>query len=164
MKQNQNQGSNLFPFSEYKFFETRLDKIKAHYRKNNIFILDQSYSYSSWKFGLAFKFFNCFGKEIKYIDITVCAYNQVGDRQRDDIGQHTREARCIGPIPANEIATYDFDELFWDDNDIIDKLKVEKIVITFMDNSIRTYSGKAQVDRLRVENHKSPVLDEPITD
>jgi hypothetical protein len=141
----------------------RLDKIKAHYRKNNIFILEQSYSYSSWRFGLAFKFFNCFGKEIKYIDITACAYNQVGDRQRDDIGQHTREARCIGPIPANEIATYDFDELFWDDNDIIDKLKVEKIVITFMDNSIRTYSGKAQVDRLRVENHKSPVLDEPIT-
>lgn len=141
----------------------RLDKIKAHYRKNNIFILDQSYSYSSWRFGLAFKFFNCFGKEIKYIEITACAYNQVGDRQRDDIGQHTREARCIGPIPANEIATYDFDELFWDDNDIIDKLKVEKIVITFMDNSIRTYSGKTQVDRLRVENHKSPVLDEPIT-
>jgi hypothetical protein len=32
-----------------------------------------------------------------------------------------------------------------------------------MDNSVRTYSGKAQVDRLRVENHKSPVLDEPIT-
>ena len=62
----------------------RLDRLFAHYRKNNIFILDQSYSYSSWRFGLAFKFFNCFGKEIKYIEITVCAYNQVGDRQRDD--------------------------------------------------------------------------------
>lgn len=149
--------------TETEELKERLDRLFAHYRKNNIFILDQSYSYSSWRFGLAFKFFNCFGKEIKYIEITVCAYNQVGDRQRDDIGQHTREARCIGPIPANETATYDFDELFWDDNDIIDKLKVEKIVITFMDNSVRTYSGKAQVDRLRVENHKSPILDEPIT-
>ena len=142
----------------------KLDKLYSHYKKNNILILEQKYSYAEYgsRFGLAFQFFNCYTKDIKYILLTVVAYNQVGDKQRDDIGKHTREARCIGPIAPNESGTYDFNELFWDDNDVINKLKLEKVVVTFMDGTTRTYSGKTQVDRLRVENHPSINLDKPI--
>lgn len=142
----------------------KLDKLYSHYKKNNILILEQKYSYAEYgsRFGLAFQFFNCFTKDIKYIVLTVVAYNQVGDKQRDDIGKHTREARCIGPITPNESGTYDFNELFWDDDDVISKLKVEKVVITFMDETTRTYSGKTQVDRLRVENHPFVQLDKPV--
>ena len=145
-------------------YAKKLDyKIKAtqsYYRNKGILILSQNYSYSNSQFGLKFNFYNCFSKEIKYIDITVCAYNRVGDRQKDDIGKHTTGARCIGPISPNETSTYDFDDLFWDDDDIINKLQVEKVVVTFMDNTTRTYSGKSQVNSLRLENYPPVNTDE----
>lgn len=142
-----------------KELQYKIEKTQSYYKSKGILIIDQGYSYSDYQFGLVFKFYNCYSKDIKYIDITVCAYNQVMDRQRDDFGRHTTEARCIGPILPTETGSYDFDELFWDDNDIIDKLQVEKIVVTFMDNTTRTYSGKSQVDRLRLDSYPPVNLD-----
>ena len=143
-----------------KDIQYKLEKTQSYYRSKGILIIDQDYSYSDYQFGLIFKFFNCYNKDIKYIEITVCAYNQVGDRQRDDFGRHTKEVRCIGPIAPNETGVYDFDELFWDDNDIISRLQVEKVVITLMDNTTKTYSGKAQVNKLRLDNYPPVNLDD----
>ena len=48
------------------------------------------------------------------------------------------------------VGTYDWDELFWDDNDIIERVVPTKITITFMDGTIRTFSGKSNIDKHRM--------------
>ena len=121
-------------------------------KSKQLFIFKELYSYSDYKFGKKFKFYNCFNKRIKYIDINLVAYNGVGDVQRDDIGRSSAKVRGIGPIEVDEFATYDWDELFWDDNDIINKVLPTKITITFMDGSIKTFSGKSNIDRHRTGN------------
>lgn len=130
-----------------------LQKTYNFYKKNKVFILGERYSYSDYKFGKEFKFFNCYSKDIKYVNLRIVAFNQVGDVQRDDIGNYAKDVRCIGPLVAGEVGVYDFDELFWDDDDIIDELRVVELKITFSDNSVITFSGKAKVDKLRLSNY-----------
>lgn len=119
-------------------------------KKNQIFIHKELYSYSDHQSGKKFRFFNCFNKSIKYIEMTLVAYNAVGDVQRDDIGRSSVKLKGIGPIPPDEYGTYDWDELFWDDNDIIERVVLTKITITFMDGTIRTFSGKSNIDKHRM--------------
>ena len=120
--------------------------------RRQIFILKDLYSYSDYKFGKKFTFYNCFNKRIKYINITLTAYNGVGDIQRDDIGRSSAKVRGIGPIEKGEIASYDWDELFWDDNDIIDEVLITNISFTFFDGTTKSYSGKANIDKHRAAN------------
>ena len=119
-------------------------------KKNQLFIHKELYSYSKYKFGKKFKFFNCFNKSIKYIEMTLVAYNAVGDVQRDDIGRSSVKVKGIGPIAPDESGTYDWDELFWDDNDIIERVVPTKITITFMDGTIKSFSGKSNIDKHRM--------------
>ena len=120
--------------------------------RRQIFILKDLYSYSDYKFGKKFTFYNCFNKRIKYINITLTAYNGVGDIQRDDIGRSSAKLRGIGPIEKGDIASYDWDELFWDDNDIINKVLITNITFTFFDGTTKSYSGKANIDKHRAAN------------
>ena len=120
--------------------------------RRQIFILKDLYSYSDYKFGKKFTFYNCFNKRIKYINITLTAYNGVGDIQRDDIGRSSAKLRGIGPIEKGDIASYDWDELFWDDNDIIDEVVITNITFTFFDGTTKSYSGKANIDKHRAAN------------
>ena len=120
--------------------------------RQQIFILKDLYSYSEYRFGKKFKFYNCFNKRIKYINITLTAYNGVGDIQRDDIGRSSAKLRGIGPIEKGDIASYDWDELFWDDNDIINKVLITNISFTFFDGTTKSYSGKANIDKHRAAN------------
>ena len=144
--------------------QSKIDKTNAYYKKNGILILGQEYSFSDYRFGLKFNFYNCFSKDIKYIVLTVVGYNQVGDKERDDWGNHTKEARCIGPIKPTNTGVYDFNDLFKDEKGIIKELKVEKVVVTFMDNTTKTFSGKSNVDKLRLESYPAVNLndDKPI--
>lgn len=144
--------------------QSKIDKTNAYYKKNGILILDLEYSFSDYRFGLKFNFYNCFSKDIKYIVLTVVGYNQVGDKERDDWGNHTKEARCIGPIRPTNTGVYDFNDLFKDEKGIIKELKVEKVVVTFMDNTTKTFSGKSNVDKLRLESYPAVNLndDKPI--
>lgn len=121
-------------------------------KNKQIFIWKELYSYSDYKFGKKFKFYNCFNKAIKYIDVTLVAYNGVGDVQRDDIGRSTIKVRGIGPIEVDDFATYDWDELFWDDNDIIKKVVPTKITITFMNGTIISFVGERNIDKHRTGN------------
>ena len=120
--------------------------------RRQIFILKDLYSYSEYRFGKKFKFYNCFNKRIKYINITLTAYNSVGDIQHDDIGRSSAKLRGIGPIEKGDIASYDWDELFWDDNDIINKVLITNITFTFFDGTTKSYSGKANIDKHRAAN------------
>lgn len=131
----------------------KIQKTYNFYKKNKVFILGEQYSFSDYKFGLEFKFFNCYSKDIKYINMRIVAFNQVGDMQKDDIGNYAKDVRCIGPFEAGEVGVYDFDDLFWDDNNIIKELRVVELKITFIDNSVITFAGKAKVDKLRLSNY-----------
>ena len=120
-------------------------------KKKQIFIWKQEYAYGDYgKFGLEWNFFNCYNKAIKYIELTIKPYNQVNDIQRDDFGRKEAKAKCIGPIESGDLATFTFDELFWDDNDLINKLKVSYIKITFMDNTTKVFSGIENVNKHRL--------------
>ncbi len=120
-------------------------------KKKQIFIWKQEYAYGDYgKFGLEWNFFNCYNKVIKYIELTIKPYNQVNDIQRDDFGRKEAKAKCIGPIESGDLATFTFDELFWDDNDLINKLKVSYIKITFMDNTTKVFSGIENVNKHRL--------------
>ena len=120
--------------------------------RRQIFILKDLYSYSEYRFGKKFRFYNCFNKRIKYINITLTAYNGVGDIQHDDIGRSSAKLRGIGPIEKGDIASYDWDDLFWDDNDIINKVLITNITFTFFDGTTKSYSGKANIDKHRAAN------------
>lgn len=120
--------------------------------RRQIFILKDLYSYSEYRFGKKFKFYNCFNKRIKYINITLTAYNSVGDIQHDDIGRSSAKLRGIGPIEKGDIASYDWDEIFWDDNDIIDEVRITNITFTFFDGTTKSYSGRANIDKHRAGN------------
>ena len=120
--------------------------------RKQIFILKDLYSYSEYRFGKKFKFYNCFNKRIKYINITLTAYNGVGDIQRDDIGRSSAKLRGIGPIEKGDIAFFDWDDLFWDDNDIIDEVVITNITFTFFDGTTKSYSGRANIDKHRAGN------------
>ena len=120
--------------------------------RRQIFILKDLYSYSEYRFGKKFKFYNCFNKRIKYINITLTAYNGVGDIQRDDIGRSSAKLRGIGPIEKGDIAFFDWDEIFWDDNDIIDEVVITNITFTFFDGTTKSYSGRANIDKHRAGN------------
>ena len=128
------------------------NKFYNELNRRQIFILKDLYSYSDYKFGKKFTFYNCFNKRIKYINITLTAYNGVGDIQRDDIGRSSAKLRGIGPIEKGDIASYDWDELFWDDNDIINKVLITNITFTFFDGTTKSYSGKANIDKHRAAN------------
>lgn len=119
------------------------------FNRKEIFLLLQKYSYSDSRFGLKFRFYNCFKKAIKYIHITIRPYNQVYDIQRDYIGRTVANVRCIGPLFSGEQADFDFDELFWDENDVIRYLYVTNIKFIFMDNTTRVFSGKKVIDAHR---------------
>ena len=131
-----------------------IDSTLRVYKQKQIFIWNQKYAYGDYgRFGLEWIFFNCFNKVIKYIEITIKPYNQVGDIQSDDIGRKEAKARCIGPIEVGETASFSFDNLFWDDNDIIHKLIVTYIKIIFMDNTSKVYSGSENIKKRMLLNN-----------
>jgi len=114
-------------------------KIKDSYNKIGLVLTGMEYSFSDIgsQFGLSFTFYNGFSKVIKYIETTVRPYNRVGDIQPDDFLKDQSRVKIIGPIESNTESNVSFDDLFWDDSDLIQCLKVTYIKVTFMDNSVK---------------------------
>ena len=128
-----------------------IDSVLAVCNQKQIFIWKQDYAYGDYgRFGLEWKFYNCFKKDIKYIELIVKAYNQVDDLQRDDVGRNEARSKCIGPLVVGDIGTYVFNEMFWDDNDLINYLKLTYVKITFMDNTTKVYSGAENILKHRL--------------
>ncbi len=121
-----------------------------------IFLLgdDGTYIFSDdyERLGYRFHIFNCFKKDIKYVYITLAAYNQVDDLQRDDLGKCKSQVTCIGPIYSHESSIFEFENLFWDSNDIISYLSVTSVTIQFFDGTKKIYSGNKNVKNHYIDN------------
>ena len=81
------------------------DKV-SYMKKNQIFITKAGYNYDGDQFGMDYDIYNCFGKTIKYVEITLTCYNTVGDVQRDYFGNSTKKVHGIGPIEPNDGGSY----------------------------------------------------------
>lgn len=142
---------------EIKQKEEALKKILEEYDKKGLVITNKEYSYSyGGFFGLDLQFYNGYNKTIKYIDLTIRPYNRVGDLTHDEIGRDVMRLQLIGPAEPKTIFSNNFDELFYDDNNIIHTLVITYIKITFTDNTtkkitdinnhlgINVYNGKGE--------------------
>ncbi len=74
--------------------------------------------------GVRFSIFNPTKKTIKYVICSMVAINGVGD-----VMSYEKNCRGIGPIEAHDYGTWEFDDVFYDKNDVIDDLKVSFRVI-----------------------------------
>lgn len=126
-----------------------LEKEIAFKKKNQIFLTGIGYEFDSSKYsnryGMRFDVYNCFNKTIKYVEFTLTNYNAVGDVQRDDIGRSSRTVRGIGPIEPGEGGRYSWDDIFWDDRDVISRTSLTNVKFTFMDGTTRVFSGTTNI-------------------
>ena len=129
----------------------KYDKEVAYKRKNQIFITGIGYAYDSneysHRFGMRFDVYNCFPKTIKYVEFTMTNYNAVGDVQRDDMGRSSRTVRGIGPIEPGDGGRYTWDDIFWDDRDVIDKTRLTSVKFIFKDGTTKVFSGNANINK-----------------
>ena len=123
----------------------------AFKKKNQIFITGIGYAYDSneysSRFGMRFDVYNCFSKTIKYVEFTMTNYNAVGDVQRDDIGRSSRTVRGIGPIEPEDEGRYSWDDIFWDDRDVIDKTRLTNVKFIFTDGTTKVFSGFTNIKK-----------------
>ncbi|MBO7051248.1 MAG: hypothetical protein J6W24_01110 [Prevotella sp.] len=123
----------------------------AYKKKNQIFITGIGYDYDSneysSRFGMYFDVYNCFSKTVKYVEFTMVNYNAVGDVQRDDIGRSSRTVRGIGPIEPGEGGRYSWDDIFWDDRNIIDKTRLTNVKFIFKDGTTKVFHGYSNIKK-----------------
>ena len=120
------------------------DKV-TYMKKNQIFITKAGYNYDGDQFGMNYDIYNCFGKTIKYVEITLTCYNTVGDVQRDYFGNSTKKVRGIGPIEPDDGGSYSWEKIFWDEYDVIKNCRITAIKFTFKDGTVKSFSGYANI-------------------
>ncbi|MBW7914027.1 MAG: hypothetical protein H3C54_10110 [Taibaiella sp.] len=82
-----------------------------------------------------FKFLNATKKRIKYVWITLSAYDAVGGRLTS-FGQSTVTLKAIGPIEVMGFAEYSFERVFY--SKVIDKMKIATIKVQYFDGTYKT--------------------------
>ena len=139
-----------------KYAIEKYDKEVAFKKKNQIFLMGIGYVYDSneysHSFGMRFDIYNCFSKTIKYVELTLTNYNAVGDVQRDDMGRSSRTVRGIGPIEPEDGGRYSWDDIFWDERDIIDKTRLTNVKFIFKDGTTKVFSGYANIKKHMAAN------------
>jgi hypothetical protein len=127
------------------------DKKVSYRMKNQIFITGIGYDFDSneysHSYGMRFDIYNCFSKTIKYVEFTLTNYNAVGDVQRDDMGRASRTVKGIGPIEPEEGGRYSWDDIFWDERNVVSKTKLTNVKFTFKDGTTRVFSGSANINK-----------------
>jgi len=110
-----------------------------NYQKKGLVITSKDYAYEDYSdaFGLELEFYNGYKKTIKYIDLTIRSYNQVGDPQSDYFGKSVVRPHIIGPLHFDNFSTVTFDKLFYDVNDVISYLVITYMKVTFMDGTTK---------------------------
>jgi hypothetical protein len=91
-----------------------------------------------------FSFINTSEKTIKYVDFYFSLYNAVGDRcyLRYD-KSYTGHVRGVGPVEPGSTGSWEWDRATHYTSADASEMKITKIVITFMDKTVRTLTGNA---------------------
>lgn len=91
-----------------------------------------------------FSFFNTSEKTIKYVDFYFSLYNAVGDRcyLRYD-KSYTGHVRGVGPVEPGSYGSWEWDRATHYTSADASEMKITKVVITFMDKTVRTLTGNA---------------------
>lgn len=102
-------------------------------QKNGLVITGENFSFSEYgeQFGLKLKFYNGYKKDTKYIELTVRPYNREGDKMSDDFGRDVSRIKVIGPLRSDGSSEVEFDDMFWDDRDVITYLVITYMKVTF---------------------------------
>ncbi len=127
------------------------NKEVAYKKKYQIFLTGIGYDFDNneyrSRFGMHFDIYNCFSKTIKYVEFTMTNYNAVGDVQKDDLGRSSRTVKGIGPIEPEDGGRYSWDDIFWDDRDVIDKTKLTNVKFIFIDGTVKVFSGFSNIKK-----------------
>ena len=121
--------------------QKQLAEIYKFRKQKKIVILSCTTVRSSPTKGLKVKVYNPFEKAIKYYYIKTVAINAVNDPESDDLGRIEKEAKCIGFVEKGEERTFEFEDMYWDKNDILHRIIISSIRLVFSDNTSITYSG-----------------------
>lgn len=112
------------------------------YLKNGFLINDWSWAYSneySSFIDVSFTVTNYADKTIKYVWVYLNAYDAV-DTKLSYLGKSIITLKGVGPIPFKSQGDYNFDDVFY--SKIVNKIKIVKVRIQYMDNSFKEYIGK----------------------
>jgi len=91
-----------------------------------------------------FSFINTSGKTIKYIDFYFNLYNAVGDRCYLKYDKsYTGHIRGVGPVEPFYPGSWEWDRATHYTSADASEMRITKIVITYMDKSIKTLIGNA---------------------
>lgn len=133
-----------------KELEAKLLKIEKEVSAKQLFFRDYDYVHGDYgELGMKFEIHNCWKKTIKYVEFTTTAYNAVGDVQKDRVGKSVVNVRGIGPLESGESASWSFEDMYYDRNNIIDWVKLTKITFIFMDGTTKTFSGANNINKHR---------------
>lgn len=78
---------------------------------------------------------NAYDKDIKYIRFNLVPYNRVDDVISRSLIE-TKKIEIIGPFKSDTENYFIFNEVWLDENNIVDYIKITDIKITFMDNQV----------------------------
>lgn len=103
--------------------------------KQGFGILEFGFPSDDYSAGLRISVMNMSKKTIKYLWVSMNAYNAVDDI----IG--TKTVQCVGPIPYQETGSYEFENVFY--TRVFDSGKLTKLRIQYMDGTTKEIVGKA---------------------
>lgn len=93
-----------------------------------------------------FTFFNMSNKTIKYIDFHFCLFNAVGDRCYLRYNRsYTGSVRGVGPVESFSYGSWNWDRATHYTTADASEMRITKIVITYMDKTVKTLTGNAIV-------------------
>lgn len=91
-----------------------------------------------------FSFYNTSEKTIKYVDFYFSLYNAVGDRCYLKYDKsYTGHVRGVGPVEPGSLGSWEWDRATHYTSADASEMKITKVVITYMDKTVRTLTGNA---------------------
>lgn len=95
--------------------------------------------------GISFKFYNCYDKTVNYIYYKAVAYNSVGDQQYDLSGKSTKYLEIVGPIRPGDTNWEYNNEIFYDSEEKISKIRIEEMRIVFSDGTSKHFKSYSEI-------------------
>ena len=95
--------------------------------------------------GISFKFYNCYDKTVNYIYYKAVAYNSVGDQQYDLSGKSTKYLEIVGPIHPGDTNWEYNNEIFYDSEEKISKIRIEEMRIVFSDGTSQHFKSYSEI-------------------